>query len=112
MAVDNKNVIDVVSIDLNGNAVLTISDHLEWDSKNEHLLVLQEKINSYLAALESGELYKKYPDAINRKLIILVVTLYEPSTVGQMFLNRVKSSLEELGYAFEFRTLGKSENSV
>lgn len=33
MSVDNKNVIDIVSIDKEGNANLTISDHLEWDKE-------------------------------------------------------------------------------
>jgi hypothetical protein len=39
MSVENTKVIDVVSIDLDGNAILSISDHLEWDDKNEHLLI-------------------------------------------------------------------------
>ena len=59
MSVENFKVIDVASIDLNGNAVLTISDHLEWDEQNEHLLTLQNKINAYLGAIENGGLYKE-----------------------------------------------------
>lgn len=46
MAVDDKNVIDIVSMNPEGKAVLTISDHLEWDTENNHLLILQDKINS------------------------------------------------------------------
>lgn len=44
MSIENLNVIDVVSIDKNENVVLTISDHLEWDEENNHLLLLQDKI--------------------------------------------------------------------
>ena len=60
MSVSDKGVIDIVSINLNGNVVLTISDHLPWDMKMEHIFILQEKINSYLGAIETGELNEKY----------------------------------------------------
>ncbi len=36
MAVDNLEVIDFVSVNSDGQVVLTISDHLNWGSK-EHL---------------------------------------------------------------------------
>jgi len=44
MSIENVSVIDVVSIDKNGDAVLTIADHLEWDDENTHLLKLQNKM--------------------------------------------------------------------
>jgi hypothetical protein len=46
MSIENKKVVDFISINKNEKVVLTISDHLQWDEKNEHLLKLQEKINS------------------------------------------------------------------
>ena len=70
MSIEDPNVIDFVSLDQNGNVFLTISDHLEWDADNEHLLLLQEKINSYLSSIESGDIYKKYPKAKGLKIII------------------------------------------
>jgi hypothetical protein len=68
MSVMNLEVVDVISIDLNGNAVLTISDDLTWDDKNEHLLALQNKINAYLGFIESGNIYEEYPNAKDRML--------------------------------------------
>ncbi len=53
MSVEDYNKIDIISIDNDGNAVLTISDYLEWDPGNEHLLILQTKINMYLGAIEA-----------------------------------------------------------
>ena len=47
MSVENKNIIDIISIDPNENVVFSISDHLEWDLENKHLLILQDKINYY-----------------------------------------------------------------
>jgi hypothetical protein len=46
MSVEDKTVIDIITTDKQGMLVLTISDHLEWDDENGHLLLLQDKINS------------------------------------------------------------------
>jgi hypothetical protein len=103
MSIEDKNIIDIVSIDDEDNAVLTITDHLEWDTENEHLLILQDKINSYLGAIEGGELYTKYPNAENRNIIIRVIGLHSPTEEGQVFLERVKEVLETGGYSFQFK---------
>jgi hypothetical protein len=47
--VEDKNVIDVLSIDNEEKAILTISDQLKWDEANKHLLILQDKINKYIS---------------------------------------------------------------
>jgi hypothetical protein len=102
MSIENLEIIDVVSTDNNGNVILTISDHSEWDSKNEHLLILQDKINTYLSAIESGDLYEKYPKAKYKNISIRVITLYDPNHDGREFLDKTKVMLEKAGYGFEF----------
>ena len=103
MSMENKEVIDIVTIDKEGNAVLTITDHLPWDEENEHLLLLQDKINSYLGAIEDGQLYDIYPNAKNRNIVIEIVALDSPNKDGFLFLERVKGILTSAGYGFEFR---------
>jgi hypothetical protein len=103
MSIEKKDVIDIVSIDSEGNAILTITDHLPWDIENEHLLLLQDKINSYLGAIEDGQLYDSYPNAKNRNIIIRIVAMNDPGKDGQIFLERVKEILTSAGYGFEFR---------
>lgn len=103
MCVENKNVIDIVGIDKDGSVVLTISDHLEWDAENDHLLILQNKINGYLGAIESGELYETYPKAKDRKIMIEIVALHSPNKEGLIFLQRVKDVLEAAGYRLHFK---------
>lgn len=105
MPVDDLTVIDFVSLDLNGNAVLTIGDHLEWDENNEHLFILQSKINVYLDAIENGSLYEAYPNAKNRNIIIQVAAKYEPNEVGVVFLERTEKTLKTAGYDFSFSVL-------
>lgn len=111
MSVENKEIIDIVSIDKEGNAILTIADHLPWDEENEHLLLLQDKINSYLGAIEDGQLYEAYPNAKNRNIIIRVVALNSPNKDGFLFLERVKGILTSAGYGFEFRQKSLSDAS-
>jgi len=102
MAVDTPNVIDIASIDNEGNAVLIIADHLDWDIENEHLLILQEKINTYLGAIESGNIYEEYPVSKNKNFIIELVTKFPPNLDGMNFIEQVKMILNDAGYGFSF----------
>jgi hypothetical protein len=103
MAIDNSSIIDLVSIDLKGNVVLTISDHLEWDLEKEHLLLLQNKINAYLGAIENGDLYSQYPNAIGRTVIIFLAVKYDPNNEAEVFLNSIKDILNGSGYYFTYK---------
>ena len=105
MSIENTDVIDFVSLDKNGNVVLTISDHLEWDTDNRHLLLLQNKINAYLSAIESGSLHKDYPAVRDKKVAISLVVKYWPSSAGHQFLAKVKDHLEASGHKFSYKKL-------
>jgi hypothetical protein len=104
MSVDNPNVIDFVGIDKD-NVVLAISDHLEWDDENEHLLILQDKLNTYLEAIENGELLANYPNDKDKKVIIEVIFKYSPNDVAKRFLEMVGSLIESFGYGFRYNHL-------
>ena len=103
MSVDQKDKVDFISTAPDGKVVLTISDHLPWDKENEHLLVLQDKLNSYLMFIESGEIVESYPAAKNKNLIIEVRMQYEPNEVGLIFLTRCKETILGAGIEFEWR---------
>ncbi|MBU6951605.1 DUF6572 domain-containing protein [Hahella sp. HN01] len=101
MTISQTIVVDAVSVDKDaGKVVLTISDHLEWED-DEHLYLLQEKINSYLAFIESGEIYEKYPGAKGRGIVISLICKYNPSSIGVGFLSQVSEII--LGAGFDFR---------
>jgi hypothetical protein len=106
MPVDDLSMIDFVAIKANtGEAVLVIGDHLEWDENNEHLLILQNKINAYLEGIENGSLYEGYPEAENRNIVIEVKAKYEPNESGRVFLERTERDLKAAGYGFSFLVL-------
>jgi hypothetical protein len=102
MSVDQSQVIDVVSKNKKGTIVLSISDHLDWDETEKHLRVLQEKINTYLVFLDSGEVYRKYPEAKGCPIEIEVMFHYRPSPEARFFLAKVKPIVESSGYGFRF----------
>lgn len=105
MSVEEADVIDLIGVDKRtGHVVLTISDHLTWQS-DEHMLTLQEKLNAYLRFIESGELLEQYPDARGLKPQIAVVLKHVPSKKGLEFLNRVSGAIESAGIAFRYETL-------
>lgn len=110
MSVENLNVIDFISKKDNG-LILTISDHLKWDDKNEHIFILQEKINAYLMAIESGQIYEKYPFSQGEKITISVALKYKPNEIGVSFLSNVKNTLLNAGYNFDYYEFKENKSS-
>jgi len=105
MSIEQKDIIDFISTSPDGKIVLTISDHLLWDEKNEHLLILQEKLNSYLRFIESGEIYESYPAAKDNSLIIEIGVQYEPNEPGLAFLNLCKKTIVNAGIGLKWRQI-------
>lgn len=102
MSIEQADVIDAIGVDKEtGQVVLTISDHLEWG--DDHLLLLQEKINLYMSFVEGGELADVYPDAKGCQVSISVVCKYHPDLNGKNFLSKVSSIIEQAGMGFSFR---------
>ena len=104
MSVEEAKFVDAIGIERDsGQVVLTITDHLVWDIANEHLVALQEKINSYVGFIDSGELLKEYARAIGRKVRIDVVCKYPPSADGERFLAAARTAVEGVGIGFSWR---------
>ena len=102
MTIEQENIVDLISINDEKNYLtLIISDHLEWDEMGEKLLTLQNKINTYLAYLESDEILEKYPESKYLTIIIRVVSLEEPNEEGKKFLNLVAPVIMDAGFKFE-----------
>jgi len=101
MSVENTKVIDFITEKKN-NVILTISDHLEWDDDNEHIFLLQEKINAYLGAIESGQLNEKHPTSVGKKVTISIALKYDPNEQGVLFLSYIKDLLLNAGYDFDY----------
>jgi len=103
MSIEDTQVVDFISARPNsGEVVLTVTDHLEW-GESQHLVMLQDKLNSYLAFIESGEILECYPNAKGSKLRIEVVCKFPPDEEGRNFLGRAGEVVNKAGFAFAYR---------
>jgi hypothetical protein len=110
MSIDQSNIVDSIGIDPTKNQVqLIVTDHLGWTGDdrldNEHMYLLQEKINAYLRFIESGEIYKAYPQARGKSLVIRVVAKFGLSTKAQKFFDTMQNNLRSSGYKITFEKL-------
>jgi hypothetical protein len=113
MAIDQVNVVDSIGIEPNrGEAQLIIADHLDWAtserSDRRHMYLLQEKINTYLRFIESGEIYTAYPQANGKRLVIRIVAKHDMSTNAKEFFAKIQNSLFASGYRITFERLNLS----
>ncbi|MEM1113743.1 MAG: DUF6572 domain-containing protein [Pseudomonadota bacterium] len=98
MSIEELKSVNAIGIDQDDIVVLTISDHLEWN--DEHLYLLQEKLNAYLAFLESGEVYEAYPDSKGKAFKINVVCKYEPTPSARKFISQCANFITQAGFQF------------
>jgi hypothetical protein len=110
MSVEDADKIDFTGFDPKTGAVhLVISDHLDWaEQEGEHLLILQDKLNSYLSFIETGQIYKDLPKAIGRKIIIRVMGKYPLSDEARKFYQLASRGIEDAGFSLQFKHLEMS----
>jgi hypothetical protein len=112
MSVEQSDVIDFIGTDrLTGDVVLTVSDHLDWSDSTAHQLLLQTKLNRYLAFVESGEILETYPSAKGKAIIFNVVFKFPPDPSGRAFLIRVKAAIESAGFRWHDEVFTGSHNN-
>jgi hypothetical protein len=107
MTVDQTGVVDFLGVDkTSGEVNLTISDHFVWDeNEGEHLLLLQEKINFYLAFILDGQLHTDFPHLQNKPVTIRLFGAYPLSEQAQRFFDLAKGRIEEAGVQLKFKLL-------
>jgi hypothetical protein len=107
MTIEESNIVDSIAWHPQTEEVgLTITDHLEWtgddQTDKEHMLLLQEKINTYLAFIQSGEIYESYPKARGRELVIIVFGTFPMNREAASFFEEIKAFLAKAGYQLRF----------
>lgn len=106
MTIEQIAVVDFISIaeELN-EVVLSISDHLEWEGNDEHLLLFQEKLNKYLAFIESGEILESYPKAKGKNVVITLVCKFPLSEKARKVFDCAVSIVDDAGFQLKFQQL-------
>jgi len=94
--VDNKTVDGVALTDDKG-IILLITDHLDWCNEYQHLVLLQEKINVYIAFLEEKQYEKIYKEEELIYGVIEIHFLHNLTVNAENFLQSVQNQVAELG---------------
>lgn len=104
LALENSNSIDAIGIDREKNWVtLALIDSHDWIDEEQHLLLLQEKLNTYLSFIESGEVYSAYKEAEGRDIEISIHFKNDISQSCKFFLNSVEEIVRNAGFIFNYR---------
>lgn len=111
MAIDEPRKIDFVVFPKGRDDIveLLIADHLVWGADDErtieHLVLLQEKVNSYLEYI-GEQLQEDFPEAEGRCVVIRLYLMEEPPSVAKHAIGKMRHALESLGVAFEYQVAG------
>jgi hypothetical protein len=108
MSINKTDIIDVISTSPKGPVTLTISDHHTWE-ETWHLKLLQDKINAYLQFIETGQIFKDYPNAIGKEIVIKAAMKFEPNQGAVTFLQKAKEIIKDAGYNFQWDVIKLDE---
>lgn len=101
MSVIDKKKIDAIGTNKSEDELLLmIADHLEWNNEYEHLIILQDKINSYFAYIEAKEYNNIYPGEEFQSYIIEIHFKYKITDKCKQFLEIAQKQAEELNVRF------------
>lgn len=97
MSIEDLNKVDMIGIPEENKSIVNLgfTDHLSWHKEVEkHLFLIQEKINSYIRFIESGEVYESFPAAKERdKFLIEIGFKYKVPRECLDFLKKVNDFL-------------------
>ena len=99
MSIEEINKVDFINTSNEDDelVLLAITDHLSWgEGVNEHLLLLQDKVNAYLKFIISGEMIELFPAACGKsKFCIQSFFKFLPPKEVDGFLSKFQVALKE-----------------
>jgi hypothetical protein len=104
VSITDTNKIDIIAARPKTSLVsLVIADHLPWDDLEAHSMLLQDKINTYLEFVESGQLARmKTPEIPTAPEIHFTLSVqFRPPAGAQEFLAKVREFLAQQGIHFD-----------
>jgi hypothetical protein len=109
--IGDTKVVDLISSRPDSRVVrLIIIDPLSWSDLERHSRLLQEKINSYLAFVQSKQLYqirnRRIPESA--EVHIVLRALHAPPPAAHEFLGRVKAFLQGKRMVFKIEVERKA----
>ena len=106
MSIEDSDVVDSIGMSkVDQNAVLLISDHLDWSDERNHFEMLEKKISKYLDFIKSGQLLESLPHTAGRSIRIELIQQYQPTENALRFLDAAKRQLASMDLEFTFHPL-------
>lgn len=110
MTLDKVDTVDWLSIDKRtGHICLTVVDDWDWCSEREHVARLQDKLNIYLAFVESGEVYERLAEQLggerppDTRVRVEIVGKHRMPPYAERFLEHATMVFHEAGLALSYR---------
>lgn len=104
MTVRQTETIDWLGIERDsGHILLTAIDDLDWMDAPMHLAVLQEKLNTYLRFVESGEVFEQLAEKLGNTLPratpvkVRILAKYAPTQQARAFLQYARAAFAKGG---------------
>ena len=103
MSVVDSTVVDGIALSEDKNGIiLLITDHLDWSEEYQHLMILQEKINTYLGFLEEKQYEEMYKEETITYGIIEIHFLYSLTDNAEKFLQAVQNQVAQHGIRIQY----------
>ena len=95
---ESRQVDGIATTEGNKTLVLLITDHLDWNDEYNHLIILQDKINSYIEFIELGQFrdIEQYKGLNIKKFVIEISFKNEPTEKCLKFISSVNNQLNKL----------------
>jgi hypothetical protein len=112
MTVDRKGIVDWLGLEKGtGHVVLTVVDDLDWSDEKSHVLALQEKLNTYLVFIESGEVFERLAEDVGKTVSrstpikVSILARYPPPDRGRAFVEHAKGVFSGAGFGLTFKVV-------
>lgn len=109
MSIEDVNKIDSMAMPSDGADMvsLAISDHLSWGCPiEEHLYKLQQKINTYISFIGSGDIYESFLGFKSNSLKIIEIQFKcDPPEQALSFLKQVSDILKSINIDLKYKVL-------
>ncbi len=94
ISISDVEKVDAMGISKDGQQlILLITDHLNWKNEYDHLMQLQNKINSYLGYIESQQYSEVYPNREFSSFKIDIRFKYNITTQCLKFIEAVNTQV-------------------
>lgn len=103
MAITDRDVVDSVAYE-DSILLLQLYDHLDFEGEFEkdHMLMLQDKLNTYIWYIDSKQYQTTYPGKDFKKFHVKNFFMFEPSCLCKRFIAHVNGKLLSSNITVEY----------